>query len=270
LAEKQLIATNANIGVGKLPESAAFEVQTIMLNRRAIAATARQAVVDRSLALRNLLALAIEPGALSAATPPSDAEPSSGPSSVNDVLSAVEQSNPTLRAALVKTELAQFEARVTKNELLPQLDVTVSAGPVGAATRRALPTRSCSAFGATPSPRICCSRSRSRTAKRSAASPLPSPRTTKAKCSSPMRAPRCNRPHAARCLNTATRPSVPAWRAKRWQIARGDVEASKHASPPGAAATGRCCAAKTGWRKRSSSWRAPRSTGYKQRCSFAR
>ena len=125
LAHKQLEATQANITVGKQPPSAAFEVQTILLARQSAVAAAKQNLTDRSLDVRVLLALPLD-GALATSELPEHEE------AFNAVTEALVNS-PAVRAAAVQLELDGFNARISHNDLLPQLDVSVSAGPTGLA-----------------------------------------------------------------------------------------------------------------------------------------
>ena len=132
-ARDQLEIVKANIDVGKQPPSASAEVLVSIALRDEDALLADQAVRERSLDLERLVGMGVDARAprLSAAeqaTPPEALPP------VAEVLDDARQHNPQLAAANAGARAAAVDVEVTRNGMLPQLDVSFAGGPQGNAT----------------------------------------------------------------------------------------------------------------------------------------
>jgi len=139
LAREQLRAVRANIEVGKQPPSAAAEVEVAIALREDEAVQAELLVRERSLELQQLLGVEADAGAAPLGTrdplePRFTARGSKAIATAPGVRAAIErarQHNPELAAARAAVAAAAIEVDVTRNGLLPQLDFTVGAGPLG-------------------------------------------------------------------------------------------------------------------------------------------
>jgi outer membrane protein TolC len=129
LAREQLRAVKANIDVGKQPPSAAAEVEVAIALREDDVLQAEQFALERSLELRQTLGLATgeESAALVAADP---LEPRFEARDLRTAIEAARLRNPLLAAARAQIATASTEVGVARSGLLPQLDLSLSAGPL--------------------------------------------------------------------------------------------------------------------------------------------
>jgi len=134
LAREQLRAVQANIAVGKQAPSSAAEVEVTIALREGDLLLAEQAVRSQSYELRRLVGLGLGPAqpALVAADQPDGVFPRRP---LDQVLAATLERNPDLRALRAQIRAALIDVDVARNGLLPQLDFSVAAGPVGNADR---------------------------------------------------------------------------------------------------------------------------------------
>lgn len=118
-AQDQLELVNANIAVGKLPTSASAEVEVVIALRKEDVLMAEQRFRARSYEFSRLLGL--ESQRFTAAndfTPHTFEMPQL-------------ENNPELQAAEALVRAAAIDLQVAENNLLPQVDLNLSAGPVG-------------------------------------------------------------------------------------------------------------------------------------------
>jgi len=132
-AREQLEIVKANIEVGKQPPSASAEVLVSIAVRDEDALIANEVAQERSLDVERLVGASVEAraprlAAAEKATPPEVVPP------VSDVLVTAVEHNPQLLAANAGTRAAAVDVEVTRNGMLPQLDVTFAGGPSGNAT----------------------------------------------------------------------------------------------------------------------------------------
>jgi outer membrane protein TolC len=132
-AREQLERVRANIGVGKLPPSASAEIEVAIALREDAVLLAERAVTERELLLARLCGMPdgerlwpIEP--LPAIDPRAPSE-----LVFEDALDAALAHSPQLLAVRARGRAARVELEVTENGLLPQLDLSISGGPVGSA-----------------------------------------------------------------------------------------------------------------------------------------
>ncbi len=128
--QQQLYAVQANIAVQKLPPSASAEVLVAMAGRQDDAIAAEEALRGQSIELARLV------GSLGPADAPAldpvdspDASPAVPPE--EDALAAAVASSPQLSAIRAQSRASAIDVEVTRNGLLPQLDLRALGGPRG-------------------------------------------------------------------------------------------------------------------------------------------
>jgi outer membrane protein TolC len=130
-ARDQLRRVQANIEVGKQPRSASAEIDVAVAFRDEAVLFAEQSLAERALELGRLMGMRLGSRSalqLSASDPPSP------PARALEEAAAVESAlarNPQLLAVRAQGRAAAIEVDVTRNGLLPQLDIALSGGPVG-------------------------------------------------------------------------------------------------------------------------------------------
>ena len=133
-AREQLKRVQANIEVGKQPRSASAEVDVAVAFRDESVLFAEQTLAERALELGRLCGL--RPRTRSAARLIASDDPQPPQRMVEE--SAVVQSalarNPELLEVRAQGRGAAIEVDVTRNGLLPQLDLAVAGGPTGNAS----------------------------------------------------------------------------------------------------------------------------------------
>jgi outer membrane protein TolC len=131
-AHDQLAAVDANIGAGKMPPSARAEVEVAAGLRDEDVILAEQALLERSLTVRQLSGLHIGPadGAIAAAD---SLDQPVAIAALEAALAKAEVASPQLVAARANEGPPQIDVEVSENGLLPQLDFSLVAGPVGSA-----------------------------------------------------------------------------------------------------------------------------------------
>ena len=129
-ARDQLEIVAANIRAGKMPPSASAEVEVAAGLRDEQVLFAERSLLERSLELRELAGLPIDAAnTVLTAADPLATEGQAG--SLAEALALAEQRNPALASARQVGRAASIEVDVTDNGLLPQLDLSLVAGPTG-------------------------------------------------------------------------------------------------------------------------------------------
>lgn len=131
-ARDQLAVVDANIKAGKMPPSARAEVEVSLGQREEDALLSEKNLLDQSLLVRQLAGMPIGPGnTVIVASDPLDAQIEVP--TLEDALRRGHETNPQLLAAQAAGRAARIDVEVTDNGILPQLDLSVIAGPVGSA-----------------------------------------------------------------------------------------------------------------------------------------
>ena len=131
LALERRRITQATIKAGSGADAELLAVEQIIATREEEIIASELAIADDSLALRQLLAIEIGPGAIEiAADAPLAVEPRSV--DVDALLARAFAANPELTTLAAQETGATIEVEVTENGLLPQLDLSLSVGPTGA------------------------------------------------------------------------------------------------------------------------------------------
>ena len=130
-AREQLLRVQANIRVGKLPESASAEIEVAIALRDDAVLSAEQAVTDRSLALGLSCGLPVSQRLVTADALPGAGRLPAAASETQAILETALAQNPQLQALKEQRRGAAIELDVSENGLLPQLDLTLTGGPVG-------------------------------------------------------------------------------------------------------------------------------------------
>ena len=132
-ARDQLEIVKANIDVGKQPASASAEVLVSIATRDEDALIAAETADERSLDLERLVGVSVDARAprLAAAE---RATPVEAVPAVAETIDQALQYNPQLIAAKAGIRAAAVDVEVTRNGMLPQLDLTFAGGPQGNAT----------------------------------------------------------------------------------------------------------------------------------------
>lgn len=133
-AHEQLQIVRANVEVGKQSPSATAEIDVAIAQRAADAIAAEGQRVERALELAQQIGAdlsaaviqwrTVEAPSSEACLPPPD-----------EVIAHAEAENSELLAARARIQLAAVDVDVTRDARLPQLDVSISAGPIGLAPR---------------------------------------------------------------------------------------------------------------------------------------
>ena len=130
LAKEQLRITQArlDVGVGAPTDLAAVE-QTIALREEAVL-LAEVAITDRSLEVRQLSGMELNPTAIDLVTS-ERVDLSATDLTLQEAIDRAYATNPQLAIIKARGDQARLEVSITENGLLPQLDFTASAGPQG-------------------------------------------------------------------------------------------------------------------------------------------
>jgi outer membrane protein TolC len=133
LAQKQLVYTEGAIRSEKVPRSEALAVQAAIATRKQDVIAGEQDLYERSVALRQLAGLEIEPDALLVKTQvlPAAIEPS--PIDPAAIVRAAFEHSAELAALTATRNAAEIAAAAADNAARSKLDLGVSAGPVAAA-----------------------------------------------------------------------------------------------------------------------------------------
>ncbi len=136
-AREQLRQVQANIEVGKQPRSASAEVDVAVAFRDQSVLVAEQSLAERGLELARLCGLRPRTRAAARLVAADDPQPPARALDEGAAVQAALDRNPQLLAARAQGRAAGIEVDVTRNGLLPQLDLAVEGGPSGnAATPR--------------------------------------------------------------------------------------------------------------------------------------
>ncbi len=130
-ARDQLRRVLANIEVGKQPRSASAEIDVAVAFRDEAVLFAEQARAERALELGRLCGLRLTgKNAQELAATDTPSPPARTPDEGSSVESALAR-NPQLLAVRAQGRAAAIDVDVTRNGLLPQLDVAIAGGPSG-------------------------------------------------------------------------------------------------------------------------------------------
>ncbi|MEO8182494.1 MAG: TolC family protein [Deltaproteobacteria bacterium] len=130
-AREQLLRVQANIAVGKLPQSASAEIEVAIALRDDSVLLAELVVTDRSLALGLACGVPISERLAAADTLSTADIRAPAARAPEEALETALAENPQLRAVSEQGRGRAIEIDVTENGLLPQLDFTAAGGPVG-------------------------------------------------------------------------------------------------------------------------------------------
>lgn len=131
-ARDQLARVDANIKAGKMPPSARAEVEVAAGSRADDVYISEKSVLDQSLLVRLASGLPIGTGDTIIVNG-DQLDVAVQVPSMEDALRRAHDGNPQLLAAQAQGRTARIDVEVTENGILPQLDLTVSAGPIGSA-----------------------------------------------------------------------------------------------------------------------------------------
>jgi outer membrane protein len=137
-ARDQLERVRANIDVGKLPPSASAEIEVAIALRENAVLSAEQTVTERELELGRLCAVPVS-DRLTTIEPLPELDPTERGSPeileglLEATLAAALAQNPQLQALRTQGRVGAAQLEVTENGLLPQLDLSISGGPLGSA-----------------------------------------------------------------------------------------------------------------------------------------
>jgi outer membrane protein TolC len=130
-ARDQLRRVQANIEVGKQPRSATAEIDVALAFRDEAVLFAEQSLAERALELARLLGLRMRArNAAEMVASDAPAPPARTPDEGAALQSALDR-NPQLLAVRAQGRAAAIEVDVTRNGLLPQLDIALAGGPTG-------------------------------------------------------------------------------------------------------------------------------------------
>ncbi len=130
-ARAQLARVQANIEVGKLPQSATAEIEVAIALRQDSVLAAEQAVIERQLALGRFCGMSAgEPLSAAEELPALDALSVRALDAAATLALALAQS-PRLSAARAQLHAGALELLVARDALLPQLDLAIAGGPIG-------------------------------------------------------------------------------------------------------------------------------------------
>lgn len=127
--EEQLEATRAQIEAGKLPPSAVADVEVANSVRNELLLGAQQQLRDCSVELARVMGMDI--GSSSAGLVAANDDPPAAVPPIEEMLKRAVEHNPQLLSARQQIAADAIEADVTRDGLLPQLDLTFSGGPLG-------------------------------------------------------------------------------------------------------------------------------------------
>jgi outer membrane protein TolC len=130
LARERLRRTQAALAAGSVALAETVEIEQVVVTREEAALAAELTVLDRSLALRGVVGLAIAAGQLGLTV----VQPLDLPARQYDLaasLAAARSSSPELAELAVSDAQAAIDVEVAESGLLPALDATLSLGPRG-------------------------------------------------------------------------------------------------------------------------------------------
>lgn len=129
-AREQLELVDANIKAGKMPTSARAEVLVAAGLREEEVFLSERSLLESALQLRQLAGMPIDAGETTLSA--QDALDATAESAdLSAALTRAAERNPALLAARANGRAARVDVEVTENGLLPQLDLSVLAGPFG-------------------------------------------------------------------------------------------------------------------------------------------
>jgi outer membrane protein TolC len=131
-ARDQLAVVDANIKAGKMPPSARAEVEVSLGQREDDALLSEKNLLDQSLLVRQLAGMPIGVGN-SYITASDSLDAQVEVPTLDEAIRRGHDGNPQLLAAQANGRAARVDVEVTDNGILPQLDLSVVAGPTGVA-----------------------------------------------------------------------------------------------------------------------------------------
>lgn len=132
-ARKQLARTRAGIAVGKLSPSASAEIQVALALRLDALLLAEQAQREQGLLLGQLCGAQPGYGLIASDDLPAIDAGTPNPRQLQATLVRAIEQSPQLAVLQAQVQARVVELEVTNNGLLPQLDLSVSGGPVASA-----------------------------------------------------------------------------------------------------------------------------------------
>jgi outer membrane protein TolC len=129
-AQKQLEEVKAQVNAGRKPRAALAEVDASVAGREEDLLRAEMALTERSLDMRRLLGLEIGPGQIDLAAAEAPQVDARDPDLQAAVGRALDR-NQALLATREEQRSVEVDLDVARNALLPTLDLSFSAGPVG-------------------------------------------------------------------------------------------------------------------------------------------
>ncbi len=130
LAREQLRVVQAQVEVGRLPKVDALAVEQAIAGGEELVLAGEIALADRSLTTRETLGLPISASEIYIAAV--DLPDASGdPVDLQKTLARALENNPGLRILKSGTKLEEIDLEVAQNALLPSLDLSAVAGPLG-------------------------------------------------------------------------------------------------------------------------------------------
>jgi outer membrane protein TolC len=130
LANERLRRTQAGIKGGGLARTEALEVEQVVATRQEDILAAELTLVDRSIELRRLVGMEIGPKQLTLSTT-TELDVPTRTWDLDALLDDAFRSSPELALLTAQGKNATIEVEVTENGILPALDVSLSAGPIG-------------------------------------------------------------------------------------------------------------------------------------------
>lgn len=130
LQQERLRITEAQVRAGAKAPSEALAVRQAIATQRAQIVVARFGIIDRSLNLRRLAGLEIEPGHIALATK-APIEPKTRDYDIASVIDQSLATSPAIAQLEAREQGATIDVTVTENGMLPRLDLSVYFGPSG-------------------------------------------------------------------------------------------------------------------------------------------
>jgi outer membrane protein TolC len=129
-AEQQAKYTEGSIRIGKIPKSELLAVDQVIATRKQDVLAAELDVTERSLELRRLAGLEIGPDAIEVVTSPLPT-PKPEPIDAHGEIARALAHSPVIAQAESGQEAESARTSAAESQLLPQLDLGLSAGPLG-------------------------------------------------------------------------------------------------------------------------------------------
>jgi outer membrane protein TolC len=135
LASKQLASIQALLGVGKASESDEVAVQQALATRKQDVIAAEQDLLERSLALRQLAGLEIEPARLGVDTDPLPDRIETPPLDLSRTVADAYEHSAALASLAAGTKAAAAGLEGAESAAMSRLDLALTGGPAGVDAR---------------------------------------------------------------------------------------------------------------------------------------